>query len=254
MRKKRDVNPRYFMNERLRIPKVCIHHADNEPMTGSFGVYPIYDIKEMNKPMNNFYGGKPVKFKDICFGPFVDFKKLKDSEIYPVDDFMLQYKLGENHMTIWDHDTLTNKPRQINWFDENDRPKPIIFKPVLSVNMVPKLGGDGCVPVINKYFRTVKKLNFGESISDIGNRFFEHEPWVKNRFDLSILFKLSYGVYELVLISTVDAKFKKCVICETGVAFDTLQNEAENLVKELEKIKEKRDKYFRCLYGIQKRK
>ena len=237
------------MKEQFEIPKVYISHKRMEPVTGSFGDYPIFDIQEKDKTLQNLHD-RYIEFQEICFGPFMDLQKLKDSRTYSIDDFMVQYKPGENHATIWDHNVFTNKPKQINWLDRTDRPKAVVFKPVTSLKIIPKEGKLRPIDE-NPLFKTVNGIGFDEHDYVTQNRFFELDPSLNNHFDLGVLFKLHHETYELILINTFGNSFQKCMISGTSLVSSPVQQDTKKLTKEFEQIKERRDTYFKSLYGRQ---
>ena len=117
------------MKQKISLPQIEFPRAYVEVYDsgwyGQFGDYKIYDI---NQKLGSGYG-QPY-LKDLSFGPFVDFGKLKGCTIRMVDDFFVACNQDKNTITIYDRNVFDNEPKKIDWLNaDNTKHQPIIFEP-----------------------------------------------------------------------------------------------------------------------------
>lgn len=258
--------PSYYWEtkQKFDFPKVWLY--DNE-LASSFGDYRLYNINDYTKEIelvtNGYYNKKP-----ISFGPYIDFEQLRDSKTYSIDDFFVQYKPGENILTIWDHNIINNKPRQINWLDSTDKQQPIIFKPIISLKGIPKTVDvprsnlqNNQSSVENMVFRLIAKLGFDKyPMNQTPHRFFKLLPektgnYSNSVFDSGVLFRFGHGTYgdnylNLVLIDSATMQFQTYSIYNNHIMYQSHIKNITELTKKLKNIKMNRDKYLIKTYGL----
>ena len=122
-------------HEAFCIPKVYMYQWGTG---GSFGDYPLYDLSKANKSLCEFLDdyGRLVRFKDVCFGPYIDFHSLRGMVTRPVDDCLVACDSDNNEITIYDRNTIA--PQRINWLDKSET-QPIVFEPKLTLYATKKI-------------------------------------------------------------------------------------------------------------------
>ena len=236
-----------YVKTKIDFPQASIYV---ENAHGYFGDYRIIDSSKYQK--NN-----KIDLKDFCFGPFIDFDRLKGSEIFSVDDFFVQYTPGTQNITVWDHNEIDNRPRQINWLNREDKQQPIVFEPVLCLNGVPQK----VYPVLSKnqsvienhVFNAITKIGFDRFPGHVTDqRFFKFVPSkTKTNFDSGVLFKREQDSFEWILIDSANIKFTAYSFYK-GTCIQARQfNTSVELIKHLEFLKQIRDIYLVKTYGRQ---
>ena len=238
-----------YVKTKIVFPQVSINIKNG--WGGCFGDYRFIDSSKYQK--NN-----KIDLKDFCFGPFIDFDRLKGSEIFSIDDFFVQYTPGTQDITVWDHNEIDNRPRQINWFDREDKQQPIVFEPVLCLNGVPKK----VYPVLSKnqsvienhVFNAITKIGFDSfPCHATDQRFFKFVPpsKTKTNFDSGVLFKYEQDTFEWILIDSANIKFEIFLFYKGTLVHSASLGTSAELIKSLKITKYKRDKYFKETYGRQ---
>lgn len=259
--------PSYYweIKQKFDFPKVWLY--DNE-LASSFGDYHFYNIKDYFKDIERINNELCHPKQPIGFGPYIDFEQLRDSKTYSIDDFFVQYKPGDEYFTIWDHNIIDNKPRQINWLDRNDRQQPIIFKPIISLKGIPKTvdvprsnSQNTQSSVENMVFRLIAKLGFDKyPMNQTPHRFFKLLPeqtgnYSNSVFDSGVLFRFGHDTYgdnylNFVLIDSAAMQFIIYSIYKDHLMYRSHIKNIKELTKELKNIKMNRDKYLIKTYGL----
>lgn len=233
---------------------------------GFFGDLPIYSFESANKELSSLgllrENGYRLRFKDIHFGPYIDFNSLKGKELLPLDDFLVVCD-SNNTITIYDKNKIDDIPGKIDWSDIEKNDKVIVFKPRLTLCATHKhvydprkkyvteddtkrqsyvetevckiledmdLGGEG------RFFKPLLKIN-GKPVKDF------RAP------DSAFLLKCSQDFYVLYEIYSAKFAFKVSYFWyEELHGQKTLPNTME-LIKDLRKVKYVRNKYFQEQYG-----
>lgn len=242
-----------YVKTKIVFPHASIYVENGGRPHGYFGDYPIIDSSKYQK--NN-----KIDLKDFCFGPFIDFDRLNGSEIFSIDDFFVQYTPGTQNITVWDHNEIDNRPRQINWLDREDKQQPIVFKPVLCLNGVPKK----VYPVLSKnqsvienhVFNAITKIGFDSyPCHATDQRFFKFVPSKTktnfDSFDSGVLFKYEQDTFEWILIDSANIKFETFLFYKGTLIHSASLGTSAELIKSLKITKYKRDKYLKETYGRQ---
>lgn len=244
-----------YVKTKIDFPQASIYVENGRQPHGYFGDYRIIDSSKYQK--NN-----KIDLKDFCFGPFIDFDRLKGSEIFSIDDFFVQYTPGTQNITVWDHNEIDNRPRQINWLDREDKQQPIVFEPVLCLNGVPKK----VYPVLSKnqsvienhVFNAITKIGFDRFPGHVtGQRFFKFVPSKTktktnfDSFDSGVLFKYEQDTFEWILIDSANIKFEIFLFYKGTLIHSASLGTSAELIKSLKITKYERDKYLKETYGRQ---
>lgn len=219
-------------------------------------------FEPLNKLLNDQY--LEIYFKDVCFGPYINFDEISGYDTRSIDDFLVVCK-PENKITIYDQTALDNKPRKINFFDPRDKQKPIFFDSKLRLNAIKKIVKEPkCKSHEQSYVETavfdiIDKMGFDEFTNNISYRFFkpvsEDGKEKKGHPDSSVLFKTGKTSFTWYLIDS--AKMSFCAFYFDKfqgygryefIGYCELQNMAE-LIKHFKLTKVKRDIYFNQQYG-----
>ena len=167
------------MEQKFTIPWVDF----NDKRFISFGRHEIRDLTKAEKTAQNV--GKPLA--DLSIGPFASHRLLdrERSEFYPIDDCFVQYILDDTNLDfwnprnkpdkesviIWNHNMSADYTSTINWFGE--KPKPVIFRPVAKVPLVPAESPKEKVAKALNLHSMVEEKEYNESdIETVKQRFF----------------------------------------------------------------------------------
>lgn len=245
--------PSYYWKteQKFDFPKVWMY---NNELASSFGDYHFYNINDYFKDIERINDELCHPKHPISFGPYIDFEQLRDSKTYSIDDFFVQYKPGDNHFTIWDHNITDNNPRIINWLDRRDRQKPIIFKPIISLKSVPKTVDiprsnlqNNQSSVENMVFRLIAKLGFDRYPNDYTpRRFFKPNT---PGWDSSVLFRFAQNSFKWIMIDSAHMEFWIHDICDGNITNGRNIKTTTQLANALREIKVARDKYLIKTYG-----
>ena len=244
----------------VRVPRLYIYEHYGY-IGGTFGDYPLYDITNADKPLNGFLGqkGRYVYFKDVCFGPYIDFDQIKGFKTRSVDDFLVACDTQKNEVTIYDRDVLDNNPRKINWFDSGERQQPIFFEPQLTLYAAPKIvkkepeSNDQSV-VETMVFKIIQDMGFDEFESETQARFFKPLPKYKGNPpvkypDSAFLLKSAKNFYSWYKIYSADMTFE--VVSFKGGKLQWRQDipNMVKLAKTLQEDRERRNNYIKWQYS-----
>ena len=199
----------------FNIPKVSIYnHYGN--VGGSFGDYPLYDTAMGYKSLNEFLNeyGRSVRFKDVCFGPYINFDLIRNHETRSVDDCLVV--CDKDSITIYDQTTF-DKEKTINIYDICDRQQPIVFEPKLSLYAAskvvdePKYKAPEQSLVETEVFKIIQSMGFDFISSYTQARFFKPLPkWQKDNVmpDTAFLIKSGKDFYSWYKIYSADLHFE----------------------------------------------
>lgn len=238
------------------IPRVNLYAVKGNVWAGSFGDYPILDLKEAQRHVAK---RDYTYLQDVCRGPYVDFTRLKNIGIRYIDDCFVACK--ENQITIYNCE-FDNSPKKIMWHSRNENPKPMFFEPKLTLFATPKTiekTEDG-YSVESEVFDIIDEIGFDGGMDNrIGARFFKPIPKdgvvKKDQSDFSVLFKMGGTNFSWYLINSAKKTFTEYYFSKTP-GYDTYQSvgctrilNIKDFIKHLKREKETRDAYFRQQYG-----
>lgn len=245
-------------HEPFCIPKVYMYQWGTG---GSFGDYPLYDLSKANKSLCKFLdeSGRLVRFKDVCFGPYIDFHSLKGMVTRPVDDCLVACDSDNNEITIYDRNTIA--PQRINWLDKSET-QPIVFEPKLTLYATKKIVSDPRYPakeqsfIETEVFKIIQNMGFDDFLSDTEKRFFKPLPKINGKTvkdsvapDSAFLLKCGSNFYAWYKIYTDKWRFVVSYF-KDGKLADTysIPNSAD-LIKNLQKDRINREDYIKQQYS-----
>ncbi len=237
-----------------------IHLYDNNSY-GYFGDYPIYD-SDLDYRLSWLKSDVRIpKFKNVCFGPFIDFNAIKGFKTRSVDDFLVVCDEKENRITIYDQITLDNTPRKINWFDRDDRQQPIIFEPRLCLLAGPKVVDNpkytktNQSAVENMCFDIIQDMGFDDFTYQTSNRFFTPLPKINGKPqkysvspDSAFLIKSARDFYSWYKIYSADMAFEVIYFHNGEEQFRSKISNTRELIRCLKEDRERRNNYMKWQY------
>lgn len=239
----------------VQIPRVYIYNQGNDINNphGYFSDFPIYDIKKAYEYVT--FCGAYHKFKDFCFGPYVDYSALKGAKIRSIDDFFTVYKPGENRVTIYDQTTFDNASRKIDWFDRDSiKQEPIIFEPKVVLYATPRRVDEPQYKAPEQtlletvFYNIISKMGFDELPTHYtGKRFFA--PSKRPGFDSGFLFKTGKASFSWYRINSAEMAFDVLYLSnyESQGVYSILNS--ARLIKCLQEDRAKRNEYFKQQYS-----
>lgn len=242
----------------FNIPKVHVYNRYG-CVGGSFGDYPLYDIAMAGKSLNKFLNeyGRDVRFKDVCFGPYIDFDLIRDYETRPVDDCLVVCGTDKDSITIYDQTTF-DKEKTINIYDSDDRQQPIIFEPKLSLYAVPKVVDDPEYKkgpeqsfVETEVFKIIQSMGFDFISSYTRARFFKPLPkWQKDNVmpDTAFLIKSGKNFYSWYKIYSADLRFEVSYFLNDEPQGLYKISNITGLIKRLKEDRARRNSYIKQQY------
>lgn len=245
----------------VRVPKLYIYEHYGY-IGGTFGNYFLYDMAKADKPLNEFLDekGHRVCFKDVCFGPYINFREIRDLKKRSVDDFLVTCDTQKNEITIYDRNVFDNNPIKINWFDSGERQQPIFFEPQFTLYAAPKIvkkepeSNDQSV-VETMVFKIIQDMGFDEFESETQARFFKPLPKYKGnppvRYpDSAFLLKSAKNFYSWYKIYSADMTFEVVRVGEDGkVQWRQDIPNTVKLAKKLQEDRERRNNYLKWQYS-----
>lgn len=249
-------------HEPFFIPKVYTYHQWGTT-GGSFGNYPLYDLSKANKSLCEFLddNGRLVRFKDVCFGPYIDFHSLNGMVTRPVDDCLVACDSDDNVITIYDRNTIDNPLQRINWLDKSET-QPIVFEPKLTLYATQKIVSDPRYPakgqsfIETEVFKIIQNMGFDYFLSDTGKRFFKPLPQINGKTvkdsvapDSAFLLKCGANFYAWYKIYSDKYRFVVSYF-KDGKLSDTysIPNIAQ-FIKNLQNDRINRDNYIKQQYN-----
>jgi len=193
------------------------------------------------------------KFGDFCFGPYVDYDALEDYKIYPIDDFFIAHKPGENEVVLYDQNEIVNKP--IDWFDSSSGQQKIVFLPKSTLYAVPKPVAEarykqpGQTDVETMVFDTIYTMGFDYFLSWTGNRFLRFIPKSgKTDFDSGFLIKTDNKEYSWYKIDSANMQFQISYMKDYVTRSRESLSNFKQLVDALKEDKHRHDLYLQKQY------
>lgn len=246
-------------HEPFFIPKVYTYHQWGTG--GNFGNYPLYDLSNADRSLNEFLdeNGRLVRFKDVCFGPYIDFHSLRGMVTRPVDDCLVACNPTDNEITVYDRNIIDNS---INWLDKNGTQQPIVFEPMLILYATQKIVGAPQYPakgqsfIETEIFKIIQNMGFDYFLSDTEKRFFKPLPQINGKTvkdsvapDSAFLLKCGANFYAWYKIYSDKCRFVVSYF-KDGKLSDTysIPNIAQ-LIKNLQNDRINRDNYIKQQYN-----
>lgn len=245
--------------QQINIPQIRVWN-DYGRVWGLFGEYPLYDLK-----LDEKWDWRGPKLKNICFGPFIDFNKIKDLKIMrSIDDFLVVCDGKRKVVTIYDQIALDNSPRKINWFDPDDKQQPIIFEPRLTLFATAKTiyetkeRKSKQTAIENMCLNIVHDMGFDDTSFKTRNRFFK--PLTRDvksgrilksaiLADSAFLIKTGKTFYSYYKIYSADMTFEVVRFNGEEVQYRYTLRNTKDLITHLKQDREKRNNYIKWQYA-----
>ena len=248
--------------QQISFPMIRIYNNYGN-VYGLFGNHYIFNLKNAYKSLNDDVfreSGRSVYFKDVCFGPYINFNEIKDFGTRSVDDFLVVCK-PDNKITIYDQTTLDNKSRKINWFNDEDKQQPIIFEPQLTLYAAPKKVTDEAkymsanqTHVETTVFKIMKEMGFDGWSYGTQQRFFK--PFTKYEGkkpikypDSAFLIKSEKYFYSYFKVYSMDMSFEVSHFYGSELRSRYSIPNIVELVKNLRELRTRRNNYLKRQYG-----
>ncbi len=253
--------------EPIEIPKVWIYRYPDTDINnirgGSFGDFPLYDISRAYKSLNGFTAedSRSVCFKDVCFGPYIDFSSLKGKKTRNIDDCLVACDSSDDTIMIYDKNAIDN-PQKIDWLDSKTRQKPIFFELKLCLYARPKVVGGTKYKtkeqsfIETEVFKIIQDMGFDYFESHTEHRFFKPLPKRDGKTlkesvapDSAFLLKCGINHYVFYLIYSAKFTFEVADFIDGHLLSKTTLPNTVALIKDLQQARENRNRYIQQEYG-----
>ena len=234
----------------------------------TFGHLRAYDWQQADQVIKEPYRHngdviEPVLFRLAYPGPYFDFEGCAFSDVFAIDDCVVEYKPAENTTLIHDKPKIKE---QLDFYNTRSHVQQLsktlmFFGRIMKLqDMQPKkIMKNGKVDKnSNDYqiFKLIQKMNFDPTPRLTANRFFTS---VYDGFDTSLLFKINPACYKLLTIEFGDMvilgiRFDRDANAKPGERITTIHEPVQNgmpaLEQELRKIQQGRNEYVKGQYYI----
>ena len=245
--------------EPIAIPKAYLHKDpyNGTVYGGSFGNFRLYDITDAYQSLHPLFpNGQILRFKDVCFGPYIDFKQISDKKTRSVDDCLVVCDSNNDEILIYDKNAIG----KFDWL--NNKQEPLFFEPKLCLFAKPKTVREPKYKtkeqsfLETEVFKIIQDMGFDSFISDTENRFFKPLPKINGKTvkeslaaDSAFLLKCGLNHYAWYKIYSAEFTFLVSYFQDGQHTYNKILSNTMELIKNLQQDRKLRDQYIKEQYG-----